>query len=55
MKKGVYMDIKNKGRVFLLDEIRGFAILCMVVYHAMFNLKYEFEVMCRYSLTIGSM
>lgn len=38
------MDIKNKGRVFLLDEIRGFAILCMVVYHAMFNLKYKFGV-----------
>lgn len=41
------MDIKKtdgKSRVFLLDEIRGFAILCMVVYHAMFNLKYEFGV-----------
>lgn len=41
------MDVKKingKGRVFLLDEIRGFAILCMVVYHAMFNLKYEFGV-----------
>lgn len=41
------MDIKKtdgRNRVFLLDEIRGFAILCMVVYHAMFNLKYEFGV-----------
>lgn len=24
----------------LLDEIRGFAIICMVVYHAMYDLKY---------------
>lgn len=34
----------KSGRVYLLDEIRGFAILCMVVYHAMFNLKYSFGV-----------
>lgn len=34
----------KSGRVYLLDEIRGFAILCMVVYHAMFNLKYSFKV-----------
>lgn len=27
-------------RVGLLDEIRGFAIICMVVYHAMYDLKY---------------
>ena len=35
---------KNNNRVILLDEIRGFAILCMVVYHTMFQLKYTFEV-----------
>lgn len=34
----------KSGRVYLLDEIRGFAILCMVIYHAMFNLKYSFGV-----------
>lgn len=28
------------GRVGLLDELRGFAILCMIVYHLMFNLKF---------------
>ncbi len=28
----------------LLDEIRGFAIICMVVYHAMYDLKYIFGV-----------
>lgn len=36
---------KNPGaRVGLLDELRGFAIICMVVYHAMFDLKYLFGV-----------
>lgn len=34
----------KSSRVYMLDEIRGFAILCMVVYHAMFNLKYSFGV-----------
>lgn len=32
------------ARVYLLDEIRGFAIICMVIYHAMFQLKYNFGV-----------
>ncbi len=32
----------DSGRVGLLDEIRGFAIICMVVYHAMYDLKYLF-------------
>ncbi len=27
-------------RVVLLDELRGFAILCMVFYHLMYNLKF---------------
>ena len=35
---------KCSKRVILLDEIRGFAILCMVVYHTMFQLKYSFGV-----------
>lgn len=33
---------KNTSRVGILDEIRGFAIICMVVYHAMYDLKYIF-------------
>ena len=38
-------DLKsNSKRVGLLDEIRGFAIICMVVYHAMYDLKYIFGV-----------
>lgn len=32
----------NSARVGLLDELRGFAIICMVVYHAMYDLKYVF-------------
>lgn len=35
---------KSNSRVILLDEIRGFAILCMVVYHTMFQLRYTFGV-----------
>ncbi len=31
-------------RVVLLDEIRGFAIICMVVYHTLYQLKYSFDV-----------
>lgn len=40
------MDKKDKtsGRVGLLDELRGFAIICMVIYHAMYHLKYSFGV-----------
>lgn len=32
------------SRVFLIDEIRGFAILCMVVYHAFYDLTSIFEL-----------
>lgn len=35
---------KSGTRVILLDEIRGFAILCMVVYHTMYQLKFSFGV-----------
>lgn len=34
----------NSKRVGLLDELRGFAIICMVVYHAMYDLKFIFGV-----------
>lgn len=30
---------KSRGRAGLLDEVRGFAIICMVVYHAMYDLN----------------
>ncbi len=38
------MEKKENGRVGLLDEIRGFAIICMVIYHACYDLKYIFGV-----------
>ncbi len=38
------MMTNTKNRVGFLDELRGFAIICMVFYHAMFNLKYIFGV-----------
>lgn len=34
----------TSSRVGILDELRGFAIICMVVYHAMYDLKYIFGV-----------
>ncbi len=36
--------METKNRVGFLDEVRGFAIICMVVYHLMFNLKFMFVV-----------
>ncbi|MDR1754509.1 MAG: DUF1624 domain-containing protein [Eubacterium sp.] len=40
---GLNFMVEDK-RVALLDEIRGFCILCMVVYHIMFDLKYLSEL-----------
>ncbi len=37
-------SITPSSRVGLLDELRGFAIVCMVVYHALYDLKYMFGV-----------
>ncbi|MCL2036153.1 MAG: DUF1624 domain-containing protein [Oscillospiraceae bacterium] len=36
--------MKDKQRVGFLDEVRGFAIICMVVYHAAFYLKEVYKV-----------
>lgn len=33
-----------KNRVFLIDEVRGFAILCMVIYHAFYDLTSIFTL-----------
>ncbi len=35
---------KTGERVGLLDELRGFAIICMVVYHALYDLNFIFGV-----------
>ncbi|MDR0821983.1 MAG: DUF1624 domain-containing protein [Oscillospiraceae bacterium] len=34
------ISTKNSSRAGFLDEVRGFAIICMVVYHVLFDLKY---------------
>ena len=34
----------EKKRIHLLDEIRGFAVFCMVLYHGFFILGELFEV-----------
>ncbi|MEG2429775.1 MAG: heparan-alpha-glucosaminide N-acetyltransferase domain-containing protein, partial [Oscillospiraceae bacterium] len=36
--------LKNQNRVHLLDEIRGFAIICMVIYHAVYDFLTIFEI-----------
>ncbi|MDE6724411.1 MAG: DUF1624 domain-containing protein [Ruminiclostridium sp.] len=36
--------METKNRVGFLDELRGFAIICMVVYHLMVDLKFVFNV-----------
>lgn len=33
---------KAKARIHLLDEVRGFAVVCMVFYHAFFSVGYLF-------------
>ncbi len=38
------MEKEESKRVGLLDEVRGFAIICMVIYHACYDLKYIFGV-----------
>lgn len=32
-----------KGRIHLLDELRGFAVICMVFFHAFFSVGYFFH------------
>ena len=38
------MKVRTSERVGMLDEIRGFAIVCMVVYHLMFDLSYFYGI-----------
>ena len=38
------MTKSRKGRIHLLDEIRGAAILCMVVFHGLFTLSEFFQL-----------
>jgi uncharacterized membrane protein len=34
--------LEKKRRIYLLDELRGFAVLCMICYHAFFTAGYVF-------------
>ncbi len=44
MGKSENKAVSGAARVGLIDEIRGFAIICMVVYHAMYDLRYIFDL-----------
>lgn len=32
----------GRGRIYLMDELRGFAVFCMVFYHGFYTLGYLF-------------
>ena len=34
---------KTRQRIHLLDELRGFAVFCMVFYHAFYSIGYFFN------------
>lgn len=40
----------RSGRIHLLDEIRGFMIVCMVLFHAFFTMAYHFDIAWGYKL-----
>lgn len=40
----VSAKMETRNRVGFLDELRGFAIICMVIYHLMHNLKFIFGI-----------
>lgn len=37
-------SIKEKKRIYLLDELRGFAVFCMVFYHAFYTMALLFDM-----------
>ena len=34
----------RRGRIHFMDELRGFAVLCMIFYHAFYTLAYLFSI-----------
>lgn len=36
--------VRKDGRIYLLDELRGFAVFCMIFYHGCYTLGYLFGV-----------
>lgn len=43
----------TKQRIALLDEVRGFSILCMVFYHFTFDLLLLFPISFHFSIVLG--
>lgn len=43
-KKKSYKEKPTRQRVHFLDEIRGFCIIAMVLYHAFFSMTYVFDI-----------
>ena len=37
-------EIKHYRRAGFMDEVRGFCIICMVVYHVLFDLNYTYGI-----------
>ena len=37
-------EVKKYRRAGFMDEVRGFCILCMVVYHVCFDLNYTYNI-----------
>ena len=42
-EKGQKSKAKGKPRIHLLDELRGFAVFCMIFYHAFYTVGYFFN------------
>ena len=40
--------IKGAKRILILDEIRGFAIICMVVHHMFYDIGFVLDVQWGY-------
>ena len=35
---------QNSGRITIIDELRGLAVMCMIVYHTLFTLGSYFDI-----------
>jgi uncharacterized membrane protein len=44
MVKNMCPKLKTSNRVVIIDELRGFAVLCMIVYHLFYSMIYIYGV-----------
>lgn len=44
------VSIRSKRRIIFMDELRGFAVFCMVFYHAFFTMAFLFNFKAGYEL-----